>query len=316
MTSRRDFIGAALAATAVQTACATAGAERGELPPSTGPEQTEDECIKVRFLGTGAADWAYAPQDVKIRRRWSSILVDNRFMIDCTQMAAEMLPEGCRPKALLYTHSHPDHYNPGAAVKLGIEHVFAHRSLIEDARRDYEKAVAAVGGRMPVLHPLEIGVRFRLGPYEILPLPANHYADRPHEQALIYKVTKLCRDGAARFLYATDTSGIPSWAFFLGCRRNEPFQVAIIESCGQPGHKFDALSISHNTADRVKEIFTTFLKPGKSAYRPSSPDQPVYLTHVGYGDWGEKTFDEELGPGFKVASDGQEIEVRPSPSAR
>lgn len=313
MTSRRDFIGAALAASAVGTGCATTAAAEGisELPASTGPEQTDDPSLRVRFLGTGAADWERAPRTGKIYRRWSCVLIDNRFLIDFTHKSEDMIPDGCRPKAILYTHSHPDHYDPKAALKLGVKHVFASRTWIADTKAEYEKVLAAVGGELPVFHPLDVGKRFRLGPYEILPVPGNHYADRWYEQALLYKVTKLCKDGPARLFYATDTSGIMSSAYFLACRSKEPINAVIMESCGRPGHKFDGLSISHSTADRVKEIFSTILKPGKSAYRPSSPDQPVYLTHVGYGDWGTNTFDEELGPGFRVASDGQEIEVRP-----
>lgn len=311
VTSRRAFIGAALAASALQPGCATAGAAEGELPPSTGPEQTDEEAMKVRFLGTGAADWAQAPRTGKIYRRWSSILIDNRFAIDFTKMAPEMLPAGCSPKAIVYTHSHPDHYDPKAAVKMGVKHVFLHRSWIEDARRDFEKAVAEVGGELPVLHPVDVAKRFRLGPYEIQPLPANHYTGKTYEQALMYKIAKSCMGGVARLLYATDTSGIPSWAFFIGCRSREPINAVIMEACGRPGTPFGGLNISHSTADTVNEIFTTILKPGTSAYKPSSPGQKVLLTHLGYGSWGENTFEDTLPSGLATASDGQEIEVRP-----
>ena len=306
--NRRNFL-VCLGATAAVGGCQTV--QSGELPPSTGPEPTDEESLKVRFLGSGSACWEKEPRTSKIFRRYSSVLIDGRFLIDYTWMTEDMVPEGCKPKAIVYTHSHGDHYDPKAAVKLGVRHVFLHRSWIADARQDFEKAVASVGGEMPVIHPLDVGVRFRLGPYEILPLPGNHYTGKPYEQALIYKVTKLCKDGPVRLLYATDTSGLMSAAFFIGCTKKEPLTAAIMEATGQPGRKFGGLNISHSTADDVHRIFTTYLKPGSSGYKPASPDQPVYLTHLGYYEWGQKTFDDILPSGLALAHDGLEVEFHP-----
>ena len=310
--NRRMFLGCLGTSVAASLAGGCETGKSGELPASTGPVQMDEETLNVRFLGTGSACWEKEPRTSKIFRRYSSVLIDRRFLIDYTWMTTEMIPEGCHPQAILYTHSHGDHYDPKAAVKLGVKHVFVHNSWVPDARGDFEKAVAAVGGEAPVVHPIEIGVRFRLGRYEVLPLPANHYTGKPHEQAVIYKVTKLCRTGAVRLLYATDTSGLMSRAFFLGCTKKEPITAAIMEATGQPGRKFGGLNISHSTADDVVNIFTTHLKPGRSGYRPGSPDQPVYLTHIGYYEWGQKTFEDRLPPGFAVPYDGLEVAFRPS----
>ena len=310
--NRRSFIGCVGASMALPLTGGSATAGEGELPASTGPAQTDEDALKVRFLGSGSACWEREPRTSKVFRRYSSVLIDGRFLIDYTWMAADMVPEGCRPKAVIYTHSHPDHYDPKAAVTLGVEHVFLHRSWIADARRDFERAVAATGGRMPTLHPLEIGARFRLGAYEILPLPANHYTGKPYEHALIYKVTKLCKGGAVRLLYATDTSGIMSAAFFIGCSSKAPVTAAIMEATGQPGRKFGGLNISHSTADVVRDIFTTFLKPGPGkCYTPAAPDQKVYLTHIGYYEWGQNTYEDALPPWMAVARDGLEVEFLP-----
>lgn len=306
--NRRDFL-LSLGATAAAGGCRTT--QSGELPSSTGPGQTNEALLKVRLIGSGSACWEREPRTSKIFRRYSSVLIDSRFLIDYTWMGADMIPEGCKPKAIVYTHSHGDHYDPKAAVKLGVRHVFLHRSWIADARQDFERAVIEVGGETPVIHPLDVGVRFRLGPYEILPLPANHYTGKPYEQALIYKVIKLCKDGPVRLLYATDTSGLMSAAYFIGCTKKEPVTAAIMEATGQPGRKFDGLSISHSTADTVNKIFTTFMKPGNGHYMPGSPGQPVYLTHLGYYEWGQNTFEDVLPHGLALAHDGMEIEFRP-----
>ena len=147
--------------------------------------------------------------------------------------------------------------------------------------------------------------------YEILPLPGNHWTGKPHEQALIYKVTKRCKDGAVRLLYATDTSGLMSTVFFHGCRKDAPLTAVIMESTGNPVQKFGGMNISHSTASTVNDIFTTYLKPGKGHYMPN-PGQPVYLTHIGYYEWGQRTFDEQLPAGLKLAHDGLEVLFRPS----
>ena len=138
----------------------------------------------------------------------------------------------------------------------------------------------------------------------------DHWTGKPHEQALIYKVTKRCRDGAVRLLYATDTSGLMSTVFFHGCRKDAPLTAVIMESTGNPVQKFGGMNISHSTASTVNDIFTTYLKPGKGHYMPP-PGQPVYLTHIGYYEWGQRTFDDKLPPGLKLAHDGLEVFFKP-----
>ena len=295
---RRTFLGSMGAAAAVRL-----------VGNAKAAVTTGDEGLHVRFLGSGSACWEKEPRTSKIFRRYSSALIDGRFLIDYTWMAEDMLPEGCRPDTVIYTHSHGDHYDPRAAVKLGVKHVYLQRGWLADAKRDFEKA----GGVMPKIHPLDVCVPFNLGGYEILPLPGNHWTGKPHEQALIYKVTKRCRDGAVRLLYATDTSGLMSTVFFHGCRKDAPLTAVIMESTGNPVQKFGGMNISHSTASTVNDIFTTYLKPGKGHYMPN-PGQPVYLTHIGYYEWGQKTFDEQLPAGLKLAHDGLEVLFRPSGS--
>ena len=297
---RRTFLGGVGAVAAV----GLAGDAKADAPVG-------EEGLHVRFLGSGSACWEKEPRTSKIFRRYSSVLIDGSFLIDYTWMAEDMLPEGCRPDTIVYTHSHGDHYDPRAAVKLGVKHVYLQRGWVADAKRDFEKAVENVGGVVPEIHPLDVCVPFNLGGYEILPLPGNHWTGKPHEQALIYKVTKRCRDGAVRLLYATDTSGLMSTVFFHGCRKDAPLTAVIMESTGNPVQKFGGMNISHSTASTVNDIFTTYLKPGKGHYMPP-PGQPVYLTHIGYYEWGQRTFDDKLPPGLKLAHDGLEVLFKPA----
>ena len=113
-----------------------------------------DDGMKVRFLGSGSACWEREPRTSKIFRRYSSVLIDGMFLIDYTWMAEDMLPEGCRPQTIIYTHSHGDHYDPKAAVRLGVKDMYLQRGWIEDAKHDFAKVVAEIGGEVPAIHPM------------------------------------------------------------------------------------------------------------------------------------------------------------------
>jgi len=311
--NRREFVKLAATLPLAASTAAVARADDASEPPFA-PPLVDEEGLNVRFLGSGSACWEREPRTSKIFRRYSSILVDNRFLIDYTWMAEDMLPEGCRPKVVAYTHSHPDHYDPKAAVKLGVRDVYLQRGWVEDAKRDFAKVVGQFGGVMPEIHPLDVCKAFDLGGYEILPLPGNHWTGKPHEQALVYKVSKKCAHGDVRLLYATDTSGLMSAVFFHGCRKDAPITAAIMEATGNPVQRFSGLNISHSTASTVNDIFTTWLKPGNGHYMPN-PGQPVYLTHIGYYQWGQRTFDDKMPSGLKVAYDGLEVLFKPSGKA-
>ena len=115
---RRNFlrtVGAATAAAAV----AETGLGASPVKKDKKTEVKKETGLKVRFLGTGAADWK-GPDERGEHRRLSSVLLDDRILIDFTPTDADMLPEGCKPECIFYTHSHGDHYNPEALLKLGV----------------------------------------------------------------------------------------------------------------------------------------------------------------------------------------------------
>ena len=79
--------------------------------------------LLVRFLGTGAADWNGIDSRGE-HRRLSSILLDSRTLVDLTPSCLDMIPTGVQPNTIIYTHSHGDHYNPEAALKVGVKRVY------------------------------------------------------------------------------------------------------------------------------------------------------------------------------------------------
>ena len=162
----------------------------------------KEEGLRVRFLGTGAADWK-GPDDRGEYRRLSSVLLDNRILIDFTSGNAEMLPEGCKPECIFYTHSHADHYNPEALLKLGVPKAYLGKTWISKAWGDFAEASRNAGVQAPEIVPLSVGETTVCGDIAITALPANH-AINATEQALIYLIEK----GPVRVIYATDTGGI------------------------------------------------------------------------------------------------------------
>ncbi|MBQ5358640.1 MAG: twin-arginine translocation signal domain-containing protein, partial [Alistipes sp.] len=102
--NRRDFMKVAAASV---LAASTEGVN-AKIFDTESPKHTK-EGIAIRFLGTGAADWQ-GRDDRGEHRRLSSILIDQHILIDFTPSDIEMLPEGCSPEIIFYTHSHGDHY--------------------------------------------------------------------------------------------------------------------------------------------------------------------------------------------------------------
>ena len=102
--------GAALATgiAGVLPGCAAAAADNTPLHLKEGEE--DGTPLKMRFLGTGAADWN-GRDDRGELRRLSSVLLDGKVLIDFTPTDEDMLPNGVKPEVIFYTHSHGDHYN-------------------------------------------------------------------------------------------------------------------------------------------------------------------------------------------------------------
>ena len=114
--------------------------------------------LLVRFLGTGAADWNGMDERGELRRL-SSVLLDNRILIDFTPSDADMLPPGFKkPDAVFYTHSHSDHYNARAAIEtLHANVVYVGDTWVERAKADLAAAASGLGKSTPEVIGLAIG---------------------------------------------------------------------------------------------------------------------------------------------------------------
>lgn len=272
--------------------------------------------IRVRFMGTGAADWLTARTKEEGGyefRRWSSALFDNRVLIDFTHfnyasVVADKANPASAPKICFYTHSHRDHYEPAAAVKMGFERVYVHETWHAEAVKEMAEAAAKANAKAPEVRAVKFGEWYEEGGMKFMPLPANHATSRPHELSCIYLIQKA----KTRLLYATDTGGIMGTATrfgkFDGHRKIEPLTAIIMEATIGMGRTDDYRIFNHSTVEQVLDTVKALTKSG--AYNPPE-GQPVYLCHLAKTlHPHQKVLDQTLPAPLKAACDCLEVVLR------
>ena len=267
--------------------------------------------ISIRFLGTGAADWQ-GRDDRGEHRRLSSILIDQHILIDFTPSDIEMLPEGCSPEIIFYTHSHGDHYHPETALKAGVKRVYLSQTWYDIAVLDFKRVARKLEVAMPEIIPLHIGEAVYINDVKITPLPASHATSYRFEQTLIYLIEK----SGARVLYATDTAGIPAVAARLAGidahQKGTPITGLIMEATMGQGeaHDTDFRIFAHSSVDCVHRIVKVLTKTKR--YTPPA-GQAVYLTHLARTLHGTQAeLDASLPEPLRAAYDGLEVIFRPT----
>ena len=315
MTTRKEFIAATAAFASLRGAVAdhavTGNAERG---------------IRVRFLGSGAAGWKpeWAKKNPNMRRQ-SSVLLENKVLIDFTNSAFDMLPAGCRPEVLFQTHSHGDHYNPSAAVKSGVKRMYVQETWAAAARRDIEEAANKLGLPAPEVVAIPFGMPIEECGLRLTGVPANHSTSRVTEGRLERTSLYLVEKGPARLLYATDTGGIPGDAArmigidphirednFARYAQSESYVAkpqaitAIIMEATDGDIDDDFRLFVHSSVQAVARTVTMLKKQGR--YTPPN-GQSAYITHLGikYRGWAAEKINAEIPDVLRAASDGLEV---------
>lgn len=291
------------------------GASNPASEPSTAGYSSEvgkagEKDLLVRFLGTGAADWNGIDERGELRRL-SSVLLDNRILIDFTPSDADMLPLGFKkPDAVFYTHSHSDHYNAKAAIEtLHANVVYVGDTWVERAKTDLTAAASGPGKSAPEVIGLSIGRRTQCGDLTITALPGNHSTKDDNEQTLIYLIEK----GPVRVLYATDTGGIPVRAArIVGIDAHiadgKPITGLIMEATMGIDHDEDFRIFTHSSVGTVLRTAHVLQDTG----RLKAPQgQPVYLTHMSRTLHGTQAqLDANLPQPLRAAYDGLEVIFR------
>ena len=292
---------------------------------SDGSVRSSDGGIRVRFLGSGAAGWKPEWAKNPHMRRQSSVLIENKVLIDFTSCSFDFLPDGCRPEVLFQTHSHGDHYNPEAAVRSGVRRMYVQESWAATARRQVEAAADKLGLPPPRVIALPFAKPVSVCGLTVTGVPANHstslLTDGVLERTSLYLVEK----GPSRLLYATDTGGIPGdaarmvgidrhvtakdWAGYYASnpmvREPSPITAFIMEATD--GDLDDDFRLFvHSSVQTVARTVSALTKTGR--YTPP-PGQHTYLTHLGlkYRGWPAEKINAELPAPLRAASDGLEV---------
>ena len=323
--SRRNFIVSSTALTAMAGCRTTKSADKAAAPVQ---EMSTESGIRVRFLGSGAAGWK--PEMAKKNphfRRQSSVLLENKVLIDFTMCSFDMLPTDCHPEVLFQTHSHGDHYNPTAAVKSGVKRMYVQETWADAAREEVGKAAAELGLPVPEVIALPFGKPVVECGMRFTGVPANHSTSRVTNGVLERTSLYLVEKGASRLLYATDTGGIlGDAARMMGIDPHvKESNFSRFAASGSYVHKPQALTafIMEATDTDLDEDFRIFVHSSVQAVSrivnmliqnkrlELPPGQHVYLTHLGLGDkyrgWPSEKIDKELPEPLRAAYDGLEL---------
>ena len=321
MNRRQFLLGAAAAAAGVVRA--DDAVRQGEASPV----RKAGEGIRIRFLGSGAAGWKpeWAKNNPDMRRQ-SSVLLENRALIDFTKCSFDMLPAGCRPEVLFQTHSHGDHYNPKAAVRSGVKRMYVQETWADAARAEVGAAAAELGLPAPDVIALPFGKPVVECGMRFTGVPANHSTSRVTNGVLERASLYLVEKGAARLLYATDTGGIPGdaarmigidphinagnfgrYAKSQFVREPGPITAIVMEATDADLDE-DFRMFVHSSVQTVSRTVNMLLANGR--YTPPA-GQSAYITHLGlkYRGWAAEKIDETLPRPLRAAYDGLELEL-------
>ena len=211
--------------------------------------------ISLRFLGTGGLG------SVRIRnklskeyRRFSSLLIDERILIDPSEDIFELvesfkledLLDGI--SEILITHSHPDHFSISAIERLAERRrlkVFA-SSVMRD------ELIGIRNVEYIEIYPFALQ---RADKYSILPLPANHNADSQSEIPLNFLIE--CDEKTV--FYGLDGAFLNPAAFEI---LKEIKLNAVILDCALGCDPYSSASVNHNNLEAVKIIRDILIASG------------------------------------------------------
>ena len=254
--------------------------------------------MNIKFLGTGASNWPDTLRGEKEYRRFSSMLADNKLLIDpgrhifdfAKDFGYDDLFENVN--SILLTHSHGDH--------LDIKNLQKLCDLKKRTIYCEQNAASAVRG----IKNLEIRCILPFCPinadgYTITAVPANHATEIEGEQALHYIAQK---DGK-RFFYGCDGAWIrrDSWYYM------RDFQYDLMVFDGTIGDSYgDYRIFEHNNLKMVELMSDTARNTNVI-----KSDGRILISHLAYGLHGtQKETEKRLENScIGVAYDGLSIDI-------
>ncbi len=250
---------------------------------------------ELLFIGTGAADWE-KPIESGEFRGYSSLLIDNHILVDCSRTAPIRMREygidWDQVSDIIITHSHRDHFDQESILKLA------------EARRQSGKTklcvhvekswASSVKSDSFIVNPVEVENKIQVGDYEILPLASNHMGIYDNEITLHYL---FCKKNTC-WLYATDGAWMlnRTWKIL----RKYKLDCWVVDCTIGDGHEGDYRIFEHNSLPMIRIMADTLLKQGVL-----KEDAAILLTHLARTLHPSQTIlDEKLKPPYKVVYDG------------
>lgn len=259
--------------------------------------------MKLKFLGTGAADWDWNNFPPGTRGPCSTLVGDS-CLIDLGRnamhnFAAAGVPAGV-VRDVVVTHNHEDHFWPAEVVKLAEA---AGRKI-----RLWASASALGGVDSPLVEKHQVSVRsvFTVGSLEFTAMPANHFS-RIGDTPFHY----LIREGDVRLLYATDGVWIDAEEKYIleeALRSAGALLDAVIWDSTLGPAKSDYRFASHNSLNVVRQLKHLFARNGYTRRGARH-----FLDHLSRELWpkdpeGRARLAARLGA--TLVEDGMEAEVR------
>ena len=162
--------------------------------------------MKIKFIGTGAADFDWSQYGEPGVMGSVSTLIDDHILIDCGPTVPAALERyGADPDRItdiLITHNHKDHY-----LETSLEKIVRNRNICLHA----SEQICRAAEKLCKVHPLHWGENFQIGVYNILPMESNHAVVDPREETFHY----LFQGEGKNLLYALDTAWLSSRAYAL-----------------------------------------------------------------------------------------------------
>ena len=209
--------------------------------------------MRFTFLGTGAADWE-TPIETGEFRRYTSTLINDDLLIDGTESVSDALPMLTNVEAMIFTHSHSDHFEASFLSKVAPAEAFAERSWATENH----------------MQPVDAGRAFTAAGYELMPVPSNHSTQRTDEQTLNYIIS----DGEKRVLYATDGAWLTNAAYHA-IKSGAPLDAIIFDGTIGDDYPDDWRVFEHNSLHMVRQMRASLIQ--MKCLRASAP---VFVTHL------------------------------------
>ncbi len=209
--------------------------------------------MKLEFLGTGAADWNIENRkEGEFFRRWSSVLVNGELLIDPGPHIFDYAEKEEKPelfdnvKAMLVTHSHPDHLNHPNAERI---HEKTGAMLHGYKTVDYR---ARINGLPEFLVPLDMMKEYEIAGYKVIAFQSNHKTGNPEgEITYNYYIEK---DGKS-FFYGCDSGWLMTDVWDTLKKRVPTAIVFELTTGDLPGN---FRSFSHTSIPMLELMVATF----------------------------------------------------------